>query len=311
MGCLFMALERLASMLASSMGALPHGACAWPCALSLLAAAHWQPFSLRCCALATCMSHHVTTHNANGQVKGERIWPPPRSFGALLVPDISSEFYKAQVTYLDGTPLLLAGLISTGQGCRNSLFQIDLKYPRLKVPFFYFFPAAYKILPTQRSALHLLLGRLLGLCERSGCSRTDSNFHLGKWYWPYGRVCSQHGISRWPLLDLKSPLRSIGAFDRFKITVFHWGVSTVYFSHAAYRMWTYDPAAGRPRDMMVGSNKTSLPAGTGMGDDAISGWFSVALDKVKDVLSESIWTKQRWILWVQKSQSAADRSDEE
>lgn len=40
--------------------------------------------------------------------------------------------------------------------------------------------------------------------------------------------------------------------------------------------------------MMVGSNKTSLPAGTGMGDDAISGWFSVALDKVKDVLSESI-----------------------
>ena len=42
----------------------------------------------------------------------------------------------------------------------------------------------------------------------------------------------------------------------------------MYFSHAAYRMWTYDPAAGRPRDMMVGSNKTSLPAGTGMGKDA-------------------------------------------
>lgn len=70
--------------------------------------------------------------------KGSAFGPPPRSFGALLVPDISSEFYKAQVTYLDGTPLLLAGLISTGQGCRNSLFQIDLKYSRLKVPFFLF-----------------------------------------------------------------------------------------------------------------------------------------------------------------------------
>jgi len=37
-----------------------------------------------------------------------------RSFGTLLVPDVSLEFYRAQVTYLDGTPLLLAGLLSTG-----------------------------------------------------------------------------------------------------------------------------------------------------------------------------------------------------
>ena len=35
----------------------------------------------------------------------------------------------------------------------------------------------------------------------------------------------------------------------------------MHFSHAAYKSWAHDPAAGRPPDMMVGSNKTSLPAG--------------------------------------------------
>ena len=38
-------------------------------------------------------------------------------------------------------------------------------------------------------------------------------------------------------------------------------ISTVHFSHAEFRKWAYDPAAGRPRDMMVGSNKSSLPPG--------------------------------------------------
>ena len=87
-----------------------------------------------CCTLAPLliallclgdMSHHVTTHDANSQVKVERNGLPLRSFGALLVPDISSEFYKAQVTHLDGTPLLLAGLISTGQGLHKFSFFSD------------------------------------------------------------------------------------------------------------------------------------------------------------------------------------------
>jgi len=38
-------------------------------------------------------------------------------------------------------------------------------------------------------------------------------------------------------------------------------VATLYFSHAAYKSWAHDPAAGRPPDMMVGSNKSSLPEG--------------------------------------------------
>ena len=38
-------------------------------------------------------------------------------------------------------------------------------------------------------------------------------------------------------------------------------ISTVHFSHAQFRKWAYDPAAGRPKDMMVGSNKSSLPPG--------------------------------------------------
>jgi len=122
------------------------------------------------------------------------------SFGALLVPDISSEFYKAQVTYLDGTPLLLAGLISTGRH------------------FTY------------------CLGDYLGCVKDQVAQELTQTF---TW---------ENGIG---LLAVFAPSMAYHG-DR---------VSTVYFSHAAYRMWTYDPAAGRPRDMMVGSNKTSLPAG--------------------------------------------------
>ena len=33
------------------------------------------------------------------------------------------------------------------------------------------------------------------------------------------------------------------------------------FSHKEYRRAAYDPHAGRPVDMMVASNKSSLPAG--------------------------------------------------
>ncbi|CAE7704990.1 unnamed protein product [Symbiodinium pilosum] len=38
-------------------------------------------------------------------------------------------------------------------------------------------------------------------------------------------------------------------------------VGTIHFSHSAYKSWAHDPAAGRPPDMMVASNKSSLPAG--------------------------------------------------
>eukprot|EP00439_Symbiodinium_sp_Y106_P074777 s367_g14.t1 len=38
-------------------------------------------------------------------------------------------------------------------------------------------------------------------------------------------------------------------------------VGTVQFSHSAYKSWAHDPSAGRPADMMVASNKTSLPPG--------------------------------------------------
>ncbi|OLP87424.1 hypothetical protein AK812_SmicGene31349 [Symbiodinium microadriaticum] len=38
-------------------------------------------------------------------------------------------------------------------------------------------------------------------------------------------------------------------------------VGTVHFSHSAYKSWAHDAAAGRPADMMVASNKTSLPPG--------------------------------------------------
>ncbi|CAE7730608.1 unnamed protein product, partial [Symbiodinium sp. CCMP2456] len=38
-------------------------------------------------------------------------------------------------------------------------------------------------------------------------------------------------------------------------------VGTVMFSHSAYKSWAHDAAAGRPADMMVASNKTSLPPG--------------------------------------------------
>ena len=69
------------------------------------------------------------------------VFPQVRLFISLLVPQISSEFYRAQVTYLDGNALFVAGLISVGAW-----------KPGLHVK-------------VSRSPLHLLPGRLPGLRE--------------------------------------------------------------------------------------------------------------------------------------------------
>lgn len=122
------------------------------------------------------------------------------SFGTLLVPDVSLEFYRAQVTYLDGTPLLLAGLLSTGRHF------------------------AY------------CLGDYLGCVKDQFAQELIQTF---KW---------ETGVG-------------VGAVFAPSMAYHGHRVSTIYFSHSEYRKWTYDPAAGRPRDMMVASNKTSLPSG--------------------------------------------------
>ena len=82
-------------------------------------------FGAFCCTLATLLiallcfgskalanSGGKTNHNA---CRTCRMHSFVRSFGALLVPDVSLEFYRAQVTYLDGAPFFLAGLVSTGR----------------------------------------------------------------------------------------------------------------------------------------------------------------------------------------------------
>ena len=121
-------------------------------------------------------------------------------FAALLVPDISLSFHKAQMSYFDGTGLVLAGFISTGRH------------------FTY------------------CLGDYLG-CVKDEIAREL----VETFTWETGI-----GI-------LVVPAPSM-AYHGDK-------VGTVYFSHDQYRKWSYDPAAGRPPDMMVASNKSSLPPG--------------------------------------------------
>ncbi|CAK9015418.1 Uncharacterized protein SCF082_LOCUS12748 [Durusdinium trenchii] len=121
-------------------------------------------------------------------------------FATLLVPEISSAFYRAQVSYFDGTGLLVAGLISTGRH------------------FTY------------------CLGDYLGCVKDQFAKELTETFS-----WETG----------------------VGLVAIFAPSMAYHGdkVGTIYFSHEEYRRWAYDPAAGRPPDMMVASNKTSLPAG--------------------------------------------------
>ncbi|CAJ1342911.1 unnamed protein product [Effrenium voratum] len=121
-------------------------------------------------------------------------------FGALLVPQVHTEFYRLSASHLDGTPLFMAGLVTLGRH------------------FTY------------------CLGDYLGCVKDEAAHDLTATF---TW---------ETGVGLMPALGPSM--------------MFHGQrMVSVRFSHKEYRRAAYDPHAGRPVDMMVASNKSSLPAG--------------------------------------------------